>query len=55
MLIGVALAVVGLLTGFVTGGLVYRQSRRWCRHCGAGLVCMICTETPYHRAVSHRA
>ncbi|WP_412752235.1 hypothetical protein [Krasilnikovia sp. M28-CT-15] len=27
--------VLGLILGFVTGGLLYRQSRQWCPSCGA--------------------
>jgi len=39
MFIGGAVAVVvGLILGFVSGGLLYRQSRRWCPGCGAPTV-----------------
>jgi hypothetical protein len=36
MILGAAIAVMlGLILGFVFGGLIYRQSRRWCPSCGA--------------------
>ncbi|MGC9671011.1 hypothetical protein ACNTMW_31240 [Planosporangium sp. 12N6] len=36
MIISAAIAVaIGLVVGFVSGGLIYRQSRRWCPQCGA--------------------
>jgi hypothetical protein len=41
MFIGAAVAVavlVGLISGFLTGGLLFRQSRRWCPQCGASTV-----------------
>jgi hypothetical protein len=36
MFLGTLAAIlVGLALGFVFGGLIYRQSRRWCPACGA--------------------
>ena len=33
--LSVLAVVIGLAFGFLTGGLLYRQSRRWCPSCGA--------------------
>jgi hypothetical protein len=41
MFVGAAVGVavmISLTLGFLTGGLLYRQSRRWCPQCGASTV-----------------
>ncbi|HZN71002.1 MAG TPA: hypothetical protein VFC00_04860 [Micromonosporaceae bacterium] len=37
-----AVLLLALMLGFLSGTVIYRQSRRWCTACGSTLACPAC-------------
>jgi hypothetical protein len=37
-----AILLLALMLGFLSGTVIYRQSRRWCTACGSKLTCPAC-------------